>query len=75
MKTIPKPENVVRPKFVWLKPCANCPTAHGPGDPESDMYASIPERWKRLRHTFACAWRPNGYCHANYKLQYEGKGQ
>lgn len=25
-----------------------------------------------MRHTFACAWRPMGYCAANYKLQYEG---
>lgn len=61
-----------RPKFVWLKPCAHCPTAHYEHDPEVIMYASIKERWKRMRHAFACGWRPSGYCAANYKLQYRG---
>lgn len=71
---IPVPQEVKRPKFVWLECCKNCPTNNGPSDPESKDIASISLRWKRLRHAFACAWRPAGYCSANYKELYHGYG-
>ena len=74
-KKVPKSIPPERPSFVWLRPCQHCPTAHGPGDPESEMLASIPERWRRMRHTFACGWRPKGYCAANYKQQFYGMSE
>ena len=61
-----------RPLYTWMKPCRDCPTAQWPHDPESEMLASLPTLEERMEHTFPCAWRPDGYCQANQRLQYEG---
>jgi hypothetical protein len=61
-----------RPEMVWLRCCGLCPTNNGPHDPESIDLASEPIRTKRMRNVFACAWRPEGYCAANYKLMHDG---
>lgn len=59
-RRIPSPEPIPRPMMTWLKPCAHCPSAHGPGDPESEDILANPEREEFS--DFSCAWRPNGFC-------------
>jgi hypothetical protein len=71
-RILPQVVPPTRPLFTWAKPCKHCPTAHGPGDPESDDYASIPCRDTRMEHTFACGWRPKGFCEANQRRQFYG---
>lgn len=62
-----------RPKFVWLKPCENCPSSGGrKPDPESLDYLSQESRFRRMRSCFACGWRPQGYCVGYYKKAYAG---
>ncbi len=53
-----------RPTEIWESPCEKCPSAHGPGDPESEDILE----WCRSGEvsfeeaTFPCAWRPNKLC-------------
>lgn len=60
-----------RPKFVWLKPCGPCPSAKG-SDPETEDIATWPF-FRRMRMAFPCAWRPEGYCAANYRKCLRGE--
>ena len=50
---------------VHRHPCAHCPSAHGPGDPESEDLAREP-RAVQVQAAFPCGWRPHklckGYC-------------
>lgn len=42
-------------------PCAHCPSAHFPPDPESLDYLKASHRF-RVEGAFPCAWRPDKYC-------------
>lgn len=51
-----------RPTTIHKKPCAHCPSAHFPPDPES---ADIKANWSRAAQidvVFPCAWRPDAMC-------------
>jgi hypothetical protein len=68
---VPSPYRFQRPKFVHSKCCGKCPSSKGT-DPESEDIMTWPF-YNRMRTAFACAWRPEGYCRANYLEAYFGK--
>jgi hypothetical protein len=53
------------PFEVHRRPCAHCPSAHFPPDPEAEDLARAP-REQQVRAAFPCGWRPRklcrGYC-------------
>lgn len=58
---IPAPQLNPIPIATHLHPCAHCPSAHGPGDPESDDYLRGPKDAEE-RRDFSCGWRPEKFC-------------
>ena len=48
------------PLSVHKDNCQYCPSARG-SDPESEMYAALPEGERQL-YVFPCAWRPEKLC-------------
>jgi hypothetical protein len=50
---------------VHRNPCAHCPSAHHPPDPEALDLLQAP-RAEQVQHAFPCGWRPHklckGYC-------------
>jgi hypothetical protein len=60
-----------RPRFVWLQPCANCPSK-GESCPETKDILKWPF-FRRMRTAFACAWRPEGYCAGYYHKMLTGR--
>ena len=52
---------------VHRHPCARCPSAHEPRDPEAEALARAP-REQQVEACFPCGWQPEklckGYCDA-----------
>ena len=50
------------------RPCTHCPSAYGPGDPESEWVLTLPHD-KRVALAFPCGWNGKrfcrGYCDVN----------
>ncbi len=62
MSRIPAPSDPgPRPTRIHRHPCARCPSAHFPPDPESQDIAALPYA-ERIRHVFPCGWRPQALC-------------
>lgn len=71
-------DGIKQPLFTWISPCKFCPTEYGNEhghDPECIEYASYSSRPERMEMTFPCAWRRQGFCHANQKLMHYGIGK
>ena len=64
-KALEEEANRPRATEIWKQPCANCPSAHFPTDPEVEDIKTW-SREAQLDTVFRCAWRPEklckGYC-------------
>ncbi len=69
---IPIAQPFSKPKFVHMTCCGKCPSKSDRLDPESQDILTW-SFFRRMRTTFACGWRPEGYCHAYYVSMYHGK--
>lgn len=60
---IPKPEDPgPRPREIHRHPCARCPSAHYPPDPQALDYLTAPREVQLREGIFPCAWRPEKLC-------------
>jgi len=70
LNQIPEPVLNPRPISTHLHPCVHCPSAHGPGDPESDDYLRFPKDSEE-RSDFSCGWRNEKFCQGWAKKKWE----
>lgn len=71
-KIVPYPTGILsrqKPKEIHDRPCASCPSAHFPIDPESEDILEWPIE-ERLKTVFSCAWRPEKLCRGYWDLMY-----